>query len=73
MHDKAADRALVNRLRSGDTQAVGDLEKAYRPTIYKLALRYMKNHEDAEEITQDVLLRVHQKVDAFRGDSALSS
>ena len=33
----------------------------------------MKNREDAEEITQDVLLRVFQKIWAFRGDAALSS
>ena len=73
MHDKEADRALVDRLRSGDAEAVTDLEKVYRSRIYQLALRYMKSHEDAEEITQDVLLRVYQKVDAFRGESALSS
>src|SRR5262249_25087266 len=36
-------------------------------------LRQMKNREDAEEITQDVLLKVYRKIGAFRGDSALSS
>ena len=50
-----------------------DLETAYGPKIYQLALRYMKNREDAEEITQDVLFRVFQKISAFRGDAALSS
>jgi RNA polymerase sigma-70 factor (ECF subfamily) len=33
----------------------------------------MRNYEDAEEVTQDVLLRVFQKIEAFRGDAALSS
>ena len=33
----------------------------------------MKTHEDAEEVTQDVLCRVCRKIGAFRGDSALSS
>jgi RNA polymerase sigma-70 factor (ECF subfamily) len=33
----------------------------------------LKNHEDAEEVTQDVLLKVSQRIDAFRGDAALSS
>lgn len=73
MQDRTAERTLVDRLKGGDTAAVSDLQKTYRPKIYQLALRYMKNPEDAEEVTQDVLLRVHQKVDAFRGDSALSS
>ena len=73
MQNRTADRTLVARLKRGDTAAVSDLQKTYRSKIYQLALRYMKNPEDAEEVTQDVLLRVHQKVDAFRGDSALSS
>ena len=38
-----------------------------------LALRQMKNREDAEEVTQDVLMKVYRKIGAFRGDSALSS
>jgi RNA polymerase sigma-70 factor (ECF subfamily) len=33
----------------------------------------MKNREDAEEVAQDVLMKVYRKVDAFRGDAALSS
>jgi RNA polymerase sigma-70 factor (ECF subfamily) len=33
----------------------------------------MKNREDAEEVTQDVLLKVYRKIAAFRGDAALSS
>lgn len=73
MQDRIADRALVARLKDGDATAVNDLQKAYRSKVYQLALRYMKNPEDAEEVTQDVLFRVHQKVDAFRGESALSS
>jgi RNA polymerase sigma-70 factor (ECF subfamily) len=36
-------------------------------------MRHMKNREDAEEVTQDVLMKVYRKIDAFRGDSALSS
>ena len=43
------------------------------PRIHQLALRYVKNWEDAEEVTQDVLMKVHRKIDAFRGDAALSS
>ena len=73
MQPQGAEHALVGRLRAGDGSAVFDLETVYGPKIYQLALRYMKNREDAEEITQDVLLRVFQKISAFRGDAALSS
>ena len=73
MKDRTADLALVTRLKDGETAAVSDLAMAFRAKIYRLAFRYMKNHEDAEEVTQDVLLRVQQKIGAFRGDAALSS
>ena len=52
---------------------MADLDAIYRSRIQQLALRYVKNPEDAEEVAQDVLLKVYRKIDAFRGDAALSS
>src|SRR5213076_1203475 len=63
----AADRELLTRLQSGDEGALADLAEAYSSKIYQLAFRYLRNKEDAEEITQDVLFKVYRKVDAFRG------
>ena len=67
------DNALLHRLQAGDDLAVGELVDTYGQRIYQLALRYLRNREDAEEVTQDVLFKVIRKVSAFRGDSALSS
>jgi RNA polymerase sigma-70 factor (ECF subfamily) len=64
---------LLERLQQGDEQALLDLIDAYGAKIYQLAFRYLRNKEDAEEVAQDVLLKVHRKVGEFRGDSALSS
>jgi RNA polymerase sigma-70 factor (ECF subfamily) len=71
--DRTQDRQLIARLRGGDQLALSDLAGQYGSRIFQLALRYMRNREDAEEVTQDVLLKVYRKVGAFRGDSALSS
>jgi RNA polymerase sigma-70 factor (ECF subfamily) len=68
-----ADHVLIGRMQAGDTTAVADLASTYGPRIHQLAFRYLKNWEDAEEVTQDVLMKVHRKIDAFRGDAALSS
>jgi len=68
-----ADQVLLARLKSGDERALADLSDAYSSKIYQLAFRYLRNKEDAEEITQDVLFKVYRKVDAFRGDAQLSS
>ena len=64
---------LLQRLQRGDEQALADLVDTYGAKIYQLAFRYLKNREDAEEVAQDVLFKVHRKVGEFRGDSALSS
>src|SRR5881275_2231605 len=64
---------LLERLKGGDESAMVELADAYSSKIYQLAFRYLRNKEDAEEITQDVLFKVYRKVDAFRGDAQLSS
>jgi len=71
--DRTQDRLLIAGLQRGDPAAVRQLAELYGPRIHQLALRHMKNREDAEEVTQDVLLKVYRKIDAFRGDSALAS
>src|SRR6478672_12369226 len=72
MRDPRQD-ALLERLNRGDEQAMADLAEQYGAKIYQLAFRYLRNKEDAEEVTQDVLFKVYRKVEAFRGDAALSS
>ncbi|MGE3704475.1 MAG: RNA polymerase sigma factor [Vicinamibacterales bacterium] len=67
------DEMLLARLQAGDEGALADVADAYGSKIYQLAFRYLRNKEDAEEVTQDVLYKVHRKVGAFRGDAALSS
>jgi RNA polymerase sigma-70 factor (ECF subfamily) len=67
------DAVLLARLQAGEEQALRELADAYSGKIYQLAFRYLRNKEDAEEVTQDVLYKVFRKVGTFRGDSALSS
>jgi RNA polymerase sigma-70 factor, ECF subfamily len=71
--ERTQDKLLVSRLQNGDPTAVQELADTYGPRILQLAMRHMRNKEDAEEVTQDVLLKVHQKIGLFRGDAALSS
>jgi RNA polymerase sigma-70 factor, ECF subfamily len=73
MRQPELERELIARMQAGDSAAVADLASTYGPRIQQLAFRYLKNWEDAEEVTQDVLMKVHRKIDAFRGDAALSS
>ena len=67
------DKDLIARLKRGDEHAMAELAETYSSKIFQLAFRYLRNKEDAEEVTQDVLFKVYRKVGAFRGDAALSS
>ena len=56
--DRTQDQLLVARLQRGDQAAVRQLAELYGPRIHQLALRHMKNREDAEEGTRDGLMKV---------------
>lgn len=71
--ERERDLALAARLLKGDNAAVEELARDFGPMINQQAFKYMKNWEDAEEVAQDVLLKVVRKISLFRGDSALSS
>ena len=73
MRQQIAERDLIGRMRARDGSAVDELASLYGPRIRQLAFRYLKNWEDAEEVSQDVLMKVYRKIEAFRGDAALSS
>jgi len=70
---KPAEDEWISRLRRGDAIAIAELVACYEPRIRQQAMRYVPRHEDAEEIAQDVLVKVWRKLHLFRGDAALSS
>jgi len=69
----AADATLVRRFNAGDESAFVEIADRYRQRMHAIALRYLRNHSDAEEIAQDTLIRAHRGLSRFRGDSSLST
>jgi len=67
------DLDLVQGLRQGEAGAVEALVARHGPWIYRLALRLTGQPPDAEEVAQDALLRVVQKIDTFKGEAAFTS
>src|SRR5690606_15279674 len=60
--DRTQDLQLIRRLQARDESAVRELADRYGARIFQLAMRHMKNREDAEEVTQDVLVKVCRKI-----------
>src|SRR5437879_2440665 len=67
------DASLVDRLRRGEPRAFEELVIAYQHRVFGIALRMLGRRAEAEEIAQDVFVRVHRSVAGFRGDAKLST
>ena len=61
--------ALVERARTGDQQAFGELVRQYERKIYRLAMNITRNEEDAEDVLQEAFLKAYEHLDRFKGDS----
>ena len=69
----ASDEHLVALALSGDRSALDDLLRRHQAFLYNVALRVLQNPQDAEEATQESLLKIVTHLSMFRGDSAFRS
>jgi len=65
------DRELVRRFNSGDSAAFVEIVVRHRTRMFSIALAFLKNRADAEEVSQDTFIRAHRCLSRFRGDSSL--
>ncbi len=68
-----SEQDLVEQTRAGDEAAFEALLARHQGKVYRLALSFTKNREDAEEILQDVFLTVYRKIASFDGRSAFAT
>lgn len=59
---------LIARTRDGDERAFASLVAAYQPRVFRWALALIGDRDEAEDVTQEVFVRVYRKVGGFRGD-----
>lgn len=64
---------LIQRVLDGDVQSFEEIVRNYNVMVYTLAYRVLKNHEEAEELAQDVFLKVYQSLDSFNMKSKIST
>ena len=67
------DAELVARARARDTEAFRALVDRHRDRAYTLALRMLRSPGDAEEVTQDALVRAWTALPQFRGESSFGT
>lgn len=64
---------LIQSIIEGNQQDYGILIKKYQSNVFRTAMGLVHNKEDAEEITQDVFVKVYQSLSSFRGKAAFST
>lgn len=69
----AEDRHLVDGCMRGDRAVQRQLYERYADQVYAVILKMTSNRDEAFDLSQDVFLRVYQRVRGFRGESALGT
>jgi RNA polymerase sigma-70 factor (ECF subfamily) len=66
----ASDQQLVNRVRAGDTNAFNFLVLRYQNRVAALVARFIKDHQEVEDVTQEAFIKAYRALHLFRGESA---
>jgi len=67
------EKALVEACRRGERDAFDGLVVRYQRDIYRLCYRYVNDHEDANDLAQEVFLKAWRAIGRFRGESRLAT
>ena len=67
--DAASEHRLLERCREGDEQAFRELVERYNRLVFALVARSITDRGRAEEVAQDVFVRVYRGLPSFRGES----
>jgi RNA polymerase sigma-70 factor (ECF subfamily) len=71
--NKHEDIFYIDAVRKGNVSAFSVLIERYQDMVYSLALKLLKNTEDAEEMAQDTFIKAYQKLDMYEGKSKFST
>src|SRR5215218_4023072 len=67
------DRELIERCRAGDDTAFAEVVDRYKDLVFGLIYRMVADRGKAEDLAQDVFLKVHRGIPYFRGEARLST
>jgi len=67
------DQIIINQILEGDTNAFSVLVDRYKDLVFTLAIRMVKNREEAEEVSQDTFIKVYKSLSKFKGNSKFST
>ncbi|MBB1489786.1 sigma-70 family RNA polymerase sigma factor, partial [Oceanospirillum sp. D5] len=66
-------KELIQRAKKGNIDALNELIEKYKSVAFSIAFKYLKNKEDAEDITQNAFIIVLRSIKKFRNESKFST
>lgn len=67
------DLALARKAQAGDLQAFEELVRAYRNDVFALSYHFVRNREEAWDISQEVFIKAFRSLKHFRGEASFKS
>jgi RNA polymerase sigma-70 factor (ECF subfamily) len=71
--DRDQESDWIRSSQNGDTIAYGKLVNKYQNMVYTLSLRMLKNNQDAQDLCQEVFIKVYRSLNQFSGSSAFGA
>lgn len=67
------DLELVEKVKSGDRRAFSELVKRHQRSVLRLSLRFVKDMDTAEDVTQEAFIKAYEKLNSFEGRASFKS
>ena len=64
---------LIERFQNGDETAFNEIVLRYQEKVYWIARRYLADHDDADDVVQEVFVKAYEALRGFRRDAALGT
>jgi len=68
--EKSVDQVLVERVQQGDKSAFDLLVRKYQHKVAKVIARYIRDHDEVQDVSQEAFIKAYRALPNFRGDSA---
>jgi len=68
-----SDQPLVEKARAGDLRAFEELVRRRRNDVFALVYHFLRNREEAWDVSQEVFIKAHRALSGFRGDSSFKT
>ena len=67
------EKEIIEQIKQGNREAFKELVDEYKDMVFKVCFGFVKNKEDAEDITQDVFFSVYKNIKSFKSESKIST